>query len=188
MFGNRLRDELPEPRGVVELGQMTEFVHHDIVRDPFRQQQELPVEIQVAGLGAAPPARLLVTDRYPAVGKPVQTVPMRDLFPDENGSLGPSFPVFAFPAATEYRLPTGHACGLAKHPLGMLEQEPLPAGYRTARWHRQHDPPAFFRPGIDTDADPLRPSIPTKFIGQHSTGYFDGLFLVWHAGQVTVSR
>lgn len=66
---DRQLNQRPESRRMVELSEMTELVHDEIVGEMRRQERELVAEVEVAIARAAPPAGALVADAYAVVGE-----------------------------------------------------------------------------------------------------------------------
>ncbi len=65
-------DQRPKSRGMVELPEMTELVHDEVVGEMRRQERELVAEVQIALARAAPPASALVANADAVVGEEVR--------------------------------------------------------------------------------------------------------------------
>src|SRR5581483_5909553 len=61
------RDEPPEARAVVQLDEVADLVHDDVVEDVVRGEDEPPVEAERPLAGARTPAAALIAQRDPAV-------------------------------------------------------------------------------------------------------------------------
>src|SRR5689334_16213043 len=81
------RDESPETRRVVQLFEVRQLVVDDVVQHGQRGEQQAPVEVQVAGAGAAPPAAFLLFDADATEGKAVRRVAVRDAFGEDDAGL-----------------------------------------------------------------------------------------------------
>src|SRR5260221_8540341 len=67
VVGPALREECPERRPVMELGEMTDLVHDDVVEDVLGREHEPPVETQRPFARARSPTAALVAQRDPRV-------------------------------------------------------------------------------------------------------------------------
>ena len=63
MIRDRLRNEIPEIARMIEMLEMTELMHDDVVGDFGRQMNEFVREIQISFARTAPPSSGLVSYR-----------------------------------------------------------------------------------------------------------------------------
>ncbi len=77
----------PKLRAVVKVFEMAELVHHHIVGKGWRQERDLIIEVKVAKLRAAAPARAAVFNCHPLNFKLVELVKIREPRV-HNGSRG----------------------------------------------------------------------------------------------------
>ena len=64
MVGHRACDEVPETWGVIELAQVAELVHDNVVGKLGRQKYDLVIEIQVPLFRTTAPTRLVILDEH----------------------------------------------------------------------------------------------------------------------------
>lgn len=76
VVGDSLRDQLPEGWRVIELPQVAEFVHDDIVGKVRRQVGNAKVETEIPLGRTGAPARLLVADKDALVRKAIELIEM----------------------------------------------------------------------------------------------------------------
>lgn len=78
-----LTDQVPEGLGMVELGEVAEFVDDDVVGEAGRKEGELVAEIEVAMPGATAPSGLLVADSNFVIFESVELVEVFQAFMDQ---------------------------------------------------------------------------------------------------------
>ena len=88
VVGQGLLDQAPEFPGMVELAQMTEFVHDNIVRQFFRQESDFVVEVEIPFFRTASPPGFLILHCYLPKSEAVVGVLGRNFLCDELKRVG----------------------------------------------------------------------------------------------------
>lgn len=84
MIGHDGSDQLPERMRMIELPQMAQFVHDDVIDERQREKRELVMKIEIPLLRAASPTRLLIADSDTPDTKEPCCVVERDTLPNER--------------------------------------------------------------------------------------------------------
>lgn len=84
VLGACARDVCPKALRVVELKEVAQFVHNDVVREVWWKEDNAVVEIEVLLARATSPARALVAYGDSAIRTPVVRTPVREALMDER--------------------------------------------------------------------------------------------------------
>ena len=87
MIGYAPLNQLPKASAMIELLQVAQLMHDDVVLEVFWQKEHLVTEIEIAQRRTASPAAARVADSNSVVGKIVDRIPLRKLHKHELSRL-----------------------------------------------------------------------------------------------------
>ena len=82
MVGYLLRHQLPESGSMIELREMTKFVHDDVVLQMLWQEEYFVAEVEILERSTASPTRLRIPYAHTVVGESVYRIPVFESLQD----------------------------------------------------------------------------------------------------------
>lgn len=149
-----LIDQRPEFRRVIELDQVAELMHDDIIPQVGRQEEQTIIEGKVAVSRTTPPARLLITDTDPSPGYAIEFLKISQTLFDQSAGRALGCLIFRGTPLQEQRLwPERLSRFLFTDPFLLALKEGSAIRIGNEDWQRHHDIPI----APERDPEPASP-------------------------------